>query len=167
MLTTVQYIGVDPDGSHTAVCVLSADGVVELIGGGSRAEGRALCTVTGALELLGRYPGARVAVERQTPGPWSRSCEALSIVHGVWVAACELARAPYTGVLPVQWMHRWNELAPLTEPLRGSRKAYHQRAVQHCPWVANEDQAAALGITAWLAHLNGVRVPLALVDAAA
>ena len=156
------FIGVDPDSAHTAVCVIVGGQIAEVIGGGSRASGRPLCTVTGALVLLERYPGAVVAVERQTPrGLWSESCEGVALVHGIWVAACELARAPYTGVLPVQWIRPWLQLCEHTGQTRGSQKLYHSAAKARLPGVtANEDQAAALGIAAYLAQLRGKRLQL-------
>ncbi len=155
------FIGIDPDSTHTAVCVIDAGRVALLQGGGARHDGRALCTATGAGELLRAWPGARVAVERQTRGLWTESCEGVALVHGIWKGACELSRAPYTGVLPTQWQAPWLRLAPVREGQGGSGKPYHRAARFHLPGLAaNEDQAAALGIAAWLAQLSGDPVSL-------
>lgn len=156
------FIGIDPDSTNTAAAVIVSGEIAEIIGGGSRKSGAPLCTVTGALELLERYPGAMVAVERQTPrGLWSESCEGVALVHGIWVAACELARVPYTGVLPVQWIRTWLELCEHTGRSESSQKPYHIAAKARLPGVAaNEDQAAALGIAAYLAQLRGERLRL-------
>ena len=150
------FIGIDPDSTHPAGCVL-VDGVVaELLGGGSRKDGAELATARGAIALLERYSGARVAVERQQRGPWSESCEGVAIVHGIWVAACELVGVPYTGVRPVQWIRPWIQLCEYTGQPRGSEKPYYAATKARFPGlVKNEDQAASAGIAAWLAHLHG------------
>ena len=155
-------IGVDPDGKHTAVCVLWSDGAVDLAGGGTRADGAPLCTCTGALATLravGLDVVAGVYVETQNPhSPWSAAVEPCRRSRYMWEAACELTGATLRPTAPQAWQRVLATLAAphkRTSTLSDYGPLADALAAQLGAKLANGDQRAAFGLALFGAHSLG------------
>ncbi len=155
--TNILVVGVDPDGKHTAACVLSSGPSLRLTGGGTRRDGTPLCSVTGILAFLDALPRLPdlVIVETQPPNsPWSASVEGCRRARFHWEASSELRGVTYRGASPRAWQGLWSPSGKGRE----YRAPSDRRAATLGVSVANEDQAAALGVAAYGAHVLGWKI---------
>jgi hypothetical protein len=155
-------IGVDPDGKHTAACVLWSDGAVDLLGGGTRADGAPLCTCTGALTTLrtvGLDALAGVYVETQNPhSPWSAAVEPCRRSRYLWEAACELTASTLRPTAPQAWQRVLAKVAApykQTSSLSDYGPLADALAALLGAKLANGDQRAAFGLALFGAHSLG------------